>query len=79
MPPSLAHLDPPALKGTLEPATAEGLESARWPGRCQLVEIGSERWHLDGAHTVESLGVCGEWFWNQAPSKGAKRFVRKAH
>ncbi|GAA5974729.1 hypothetical protein JCM11641_007243 [Rhodosporidiobolus odoratus] len=41
------------------------LENARWPGRCQIEQDKvSERvqWYLDGAHTVESLKCCGEWF-----------------
>ena len=37
------------------------LERAQWPGRCHLIERGSERWLLDGAHTPESLNVCAEW------------------
>ena len=45
----------------------EGLQDARWPGRCQIVEDRQPRrkgtrWFLDGAHTVESLLCCGEWF-----------------
>ncbi|GAA6005073.1 tetrahydrofolate synthase [Rhodotorula paludigena] len=42
-----------------------GLERASWPGRCQLATDKVQdrvRWHLDGAHTVESLKCCGEWF-----------------
>ncbi|KAF8323781.1 FolC bifunctional protein [Clavulina sp. PMI_390] len=48
-----------------------GLENARWPGRCQTVidpsRSGSEgkpntTWYLDGAHTVESLKACAEWY-----------------
>jgi folylpolyglutamate synthase len=43
-----------------EEATISGLENAFWPGRCQTVK--SENfpetvWHLDGAHTAESLQV----------------------
>ncbi|GAA6013674.1 hypothetical protein JCM10207_004814 [Rhodosporidiobolus poonsookiae] len=41
------------------------LERARWPGRCQVETDTVERgvkWYLDGAHTVESLKCCGEWF-----------------
>ncbi|PVG03448.1 FolC bifunctional protein [Serendipita vermifera] len=42
-----------------------GLINARWPGRCQTVEdpqYPKSRWFLDGAHTIESLACCGEWF-----------------
>jgi folylpolyglutamate synthase len=52
------------------PFTA-GLENARWPGRCQTVvdplrdgDGGkcATTWYLDGAHTVESLTACAQWF-----------------
>ncbi|GAA5856585.1 hypothetical protein JCM8547_005878 [Rhodosporidiobolus lusitaniae] len=45
----------------------EALQNARWPGRCQVEqdkEVSSVRWFLDGAHTVESLKCCGEW-WDE--------------
>ncbi|KAL8278669.1 hypothetical protein RQP46_008961 [Phenoliferia psychrophenolica] len=43
----------------------EGLERTSWPGRCQVEKDTVEErlsWFLDGAHTVESLVCCGEWF-----------------
>ncbi|KAF8897674.1 Mur ligase [Infundibulicybe gibba] len=43
----------------------EGLQLARWPGRCQTVvdpKHQSVGWYLDGAHTVESLDCCFQWF-----------------
>ncbi|KAJ3573349.1 hypothetical protein NP233_g2487 [Leucocoprinus birnbaumii] len=42
-----------------------GLEAARWPGRCQTVVDPVHKnltWYLDGAHTLESLGFCMDWF-----------------
>ncbi|TNY17987.1 FolC bifunctional protein [Rhodotorula diobovata] len=49
----------------LPPTLVTALEQTRWPGRCQVspdpVNEGV-RWFLDGAHTVESLQCCGEWF-----------------
>ncbi|CAA7259893.1 unnamed protein product [Cyclocybe aegerita] len=42
-----------------------GLVNTRWPGRCQTV-VDPKRlrstWYLDGAHTVESLECCMQWF-----------------
>ncbi|ALC48577.1 CG2543, partial [Drosophila busckii] len=38
------------------------LLNTHWPGRCQLVAYQNMRVHLDGAHTVESMRVCCEWF-----------------
>ncbi|KAJ1558241.1 Folylpolyglutamate synthetase [Nowakowskiella sp. JEL0078] len=43
----------------------EGLEKVCWPGRAQVLEstsFSNIRWHLDGAHTPESLLVCSKWF-----------------
>lgn len=58
----------------LPPVVVEALENTRWPGRCQTIQDRSERrqkvtWHLDGAHTVESLVLCGEWFTTEAFKK----------
>eukprot|EP00842_Homolaphlyctis_polyrhiza_P005233 jgi/Hompol1/5710/HPOL_002417-RA len=42
-----------------------GLESVRWPGRCQRLTTPaypSIEWFIDGAHTPESLQVCATWF-----------------
>lgn len=42
-----------------------GLEYTRWPGRCQTVldpNYQHTTWYLDGAHTVESLSCCIQWF-----------------
>ncbi|BGP18669.1 hypothetical protein JCM10213_002913 [Rhodosporidiobolus nylandii] len=49
----------------LPPNIVFALERARWPGRCQVEKDAKEgrvKWYLDGAHTVESLRCCGEWF-----------------
>ncbi|KAI9315911.1 Mur ligase [Dichotomocladium elegans] len=52
-----------------------GLEKVVWPGRCQRLPIQKTTyadkaknvtWYLDGAHTVESLRVCGDWFKDTA-------------
>jgi len=44
------------------PEAFRGLSNTHWPGRCQLVEYLNMRVHLDGAHTVESMCVCCDWF-----------------
>lgn len=78
VPSSFAHFPRIPKTGSLPPAIKDGLERARWPGRCQLVREPKEgrRWWLDGAHTVESLEGCGLWFWDEVKkeTKG-KRFV----
>ncbi|KAI0693594.1 FolC bifunctional protein [Cytidiella melzeri] len=50
---------------SLSPAYAQALENAKWPGRCQTVpdpKYHDQTWFLDGAHTLESLDCCVEWF-----------------
>lgn len=51
----------------------KGLELVKWPGRGQQLSIKDTKyatsknnatWYLDGAHTIESLQVCAEWFKN---------------
>lgn len=51
----------------------KGLELVKWPGRGQQLNIKDTKytssnnnatWYLDGAHTIESLRVCTEWFKN---------------
>ncbi|GAA6060839.1 hypothetical protein JCM10212_005257 [Sporobolomyces blumeae] len=52
-----------------------GLERTSWPGRCQTArdtESSSLMWYLDGAHTVESLKCCGEWFADEAFAESRK-------
>jgi len=40
-----------------------GLETATWPGRCQVMQTSpTTKWFMDGAHTTESLEAATEWF-----------------
>lgn len=42
-----------------------GLAITKWPGRCQTILDPTRKsvtWYLDGAHTVESLECCMQWF-----------------
>ncbi|KAJ2849786.1 Folylpolyglutamate synthetase [Coemansia brasiliensis] len=46
---------------------SQGLQLARWPGRSQtFVSPRSSQlsWHVDGAHTTESITACARWFSN---------------
>ncbi|KAI7861809.1 Mur ligase [Spinellus fusiger] len=59
----------------------EGLAKVNWPGRAQKVTASETKyasqipshqqvtWYLDGAHTVESLQVCIDWFREIAKDK----------
>jgi len=55
----ISTLKPPLC---LNEKTANGLRNCIWPGRCQTFRNGSVLYYLDGAHTVESIDVCVEWF-----------------
>jgi hypothetical protein len=49
----------------LSDSFVKGLRSTKWPGRCQAVPDPrrmNTTWFLDGAHTVESLECCMQWF-----------------
>lgn len=48
--------------GSLPRQFVEGLESVVWRGRCESKVTGKQLWHLDGAHTQESLEVACSWF-----------------
>jgi folylpolyglutamate synthase len=39
-----------------------GLETVRWPGRCETRYESGVRWYIDGGHTLESIRLAGEWF-----------------
>ena len=39
-----------------------GLENVRWAGRCEAIEESDLLWHIDGAHTKESIRIVAEWF-----------------
>jgi folylpolyglutamate synthase len=56
-----------------------GLESTRLGGRCDLRpdnKLSDLRWYIDGAHTMESIDVVGQWFASQA-SRSERRGSKK--
>jgi folylpolyglutamate synthase len=54
----------------------KGLELVKWPGRCDLRQQGLVSWCLDGAHTLDSVKVAGQWFANlQTKTRGKFRYV----
>ncbi|KAK1777986.1 Mur ligase [Copromyces sp. CBS 386.78] len=69
---ALKKLDPsfkPRVE-SLSPEFVEGLEQVVWRGRCEVKEEEQAVWHLDGAHTVDSLKVAGRWFVDECVKKG---------
>lgn len=39
-----------------------GLRQVRWPGRCETRREGKIIWHIDSAHTIESIYAAITWF-----------------
>ncbi|KAF9076800.1 FolC bifunctional protein [Rhodocollybia butyracea] len=68
---------------TLPPSFVDGLQNTKWPGRCQTVIDPAHpklTWYLDGAHTVESLDCCIQWFVHPGvglPSDSATRSFKR--
>ncbi|KAF2857022.1 bifunctional protein folC [Plenodomus tracheiphilus IPT5] len=56
----------PAIE--LPPEFIRGLERVRWAGRCEIRREKNVAWHIDGAHTLESIHVTGQWFCEQLES-----------
>ena len=65
----------------LPPEFIRGLEQVQWGGRCETRQEGNFTWHLDGAHTQESISVACEWFasccasWNDSASPVPPRIL----
>ncbi|KAI0352891.1 FolC bifunctional protein [Trametes cingulata] len=56
---------PETFQEDLPASFVEGLKATKWPGRCQtVVDPAHARttWFLDGAHTLESLQCCMQWY-----------------
>ncbi|KAH3796772.1 folylpolyglutamate synthase, mitochondrial-like [Dreissena polymorpha] len=47
---------------TLTQNEVKGLEECVWLGRNQVMNVSGVSFYLDGAHTVESIQQCVEWF-----------------
>jgi len=56
----------------------DGLEQVVWRGRCEVFHgrgAGDNKviWHIDGAHTVDSLRQAGRWFRGEAARRRGPR------
>lgn len=49
----------------------DGLENVVWRGRCEVKDEGEVTWHLDGAHTVDSLRMAARWFKGEVAGRYA--------
>ena len=66
---------PSPAAAPLPQSFVDGLEQVVWRGRCEVKEEGRVLWHLDGAHTVDSLKMAIRWFVGETE----KRFVHAYH
>jgi folylpolyglutamate synthase len=56
----------------------DGLEQVVWRGRCEVKDEDCVIWHVDGAHTVDSLKMAARWFVGECARRtdaGAKVLV----
>lgn len=80
---AVAHLKTIGLTDVPDPTNIEtlpaefikGLEEVKWPGRCDIRKEGSISWCLDGAHTLDSIQVAGEWFADVSRQSKARKFI----
>lgn len=76
-----AHLNKLGYKvdiDTLSDEFVTGLETAKWPGRCQIIEDPKRKneltWFIDGAHTEDSVKNGSHWF-TQVADRQKKRVL----
>lgn len=67
---SVTDLGEAETEGEVSAAIVQGLESTEWPGRSQTVVRDRVNFHLDGAHTEESVESCVQWFKDIAIPRG---------
>eukprot|EP00834_Sanchytrium_tribonematis_P004427 NODE_218_length_12464_cov_0.653781.p2 type:complete len:429 gc:universal NODE_218_length_12464_cov_0.653781:2007-721(-) len=49
-------------KATNNEKSIQAINATNWPGRNQVIKIENVNYFLDGAHTVESLSYCINWY-----------------
>lgn len=52
-----------------------GLNACRWPGRFHIIPVKKARFCLDGAHTLESIEICVDWFEQLTKESNRKRVL----
>lgn len=58
-------------EGSLPQEFIDGLENTSFRGRCEVKAEDKITWHVDGAHTADSLKVSAKWF----ASETEKRYI----
>ena len=54
---------------SLEALVKSGIEQTTWRGRCETMILGNVNWHLDSAHTAESVRVAAAWFSREVQNR----------
>ncbi|KAI1752172.1 tetrahydrofolylpolyglutamate synthase [Xylaria castorea] len=75
---ALKKLDPgfKSDASTLPKEFVDGLEQVVWRGRCEVKPEDPIIWHIDGAHTVDSLKMATKWFAGECVTKfGPKALI----
>ncbi|KAI2641079.1 tetrahydrofolylpolyglutamate synthase [Xylaria nigripes] len=75
---ALQKLDPSFKPNalTLSKDFVDGLEQVVWRGRCEVKSEGPVIWHIDGAHTIDSLKLATKWFASECSTKlGPKALI----
>ncbi|KXX83164.1 Folylpolyglutamate synthase [Madurella mycetomatis] len=68
---AMKTLDPSfsASADALPQEFVDGLEQVIWRGRCEVICEDKIIWHVDGAHTVDSLKIAARWFTGECASR----------
>lgn len=69
----IENIPDPTNMTTLPTEFIKGLAEVKWPGRCDIRKEGPIAWCLDGAHTLDSIQVAGEWFADVSQHSQARK------
>jgi folylpolyglutamate synthase len=71
---ALKKVDPGFQRGErLSKEFVDGIEKVVWRGRCEVLPEGKVIWHVDGAHTVDSLRLAARWFAGECKGRTGPR------
>lgn len=65
----LGHPRASGDEGQLSKPFVDGLESVVFRGRCEVKKEDGVTWHVDGAHTADSLKVSTKWFLEETENR----------
>lgn len=75
---ALQKIDPDGFRrdeGSVPVEFKEGIEQVVWRGRCEVKDEGRVRWHIDGAHTTDSLKMAAKWFAEETEGRAGPRVL----